>query len=97
MYSLTPEMYQDLASAVLQSLSNINYFNGSVSAFDGDTECRLMATLIIYRRRVGILSGETDSVTDIVPVWWECHTSIDGAEIENDFDFALFRDVAIAL
>ena len=54
MYSLTPEMYQDLASAVLQSLSNINYFNGSVSAFDG-------------------------------------------VETENDFDFALFRDVAIAL
>ncbi|MGN0007517.1 MAG: hypothetical protein ACI35T_05420 [Alistipes sp.] len=97
MYNLTPEMYQDLAAAVLQSLSNISYFNGSVSAFDGATECRLTATLIIYRRRVDILSGETDSITGVVPVWWECHTEIDGVEIDNDFDFALFRDVMIAI
>ena len=97
MYALQPEIYQDLAAAVAQSLSNIYYFNGSVAVVDGDAECRLTATLIISRRRVGAFSGETDSITDIVPVWWDCRTTVDGEEVDNDFDFALFRDVMMSL
>ena len=97
MYSLQPEIYQDLAAAVAQSLSNIYYFNGSVAVADGDAECRLTASLIIYRHRAGHFSDETDYITDIVPVWWECRTIVDGEEVENDFDFALFRDVMMSL
>ena len=97
MYSLQPEIYCDLAAAVAQSLSNIYYFNGSVEHLDGDAECRLTASLIIYRHRAGLFSDETDYITDIVPVWWECHTMVDGVEVENDFDFALFRDAMLSL
>ncbi len=97
MYVLTPEIYQDLAAAVAQSLSDIHYFNGSVAVSDGNAECRLVATLIIYRRRVEPLSADADEITDIVPVWWECRTTIDGEETDNDFDFALFRDVMLSL
>ena len=34
---------------------------------------------------------ERDTIVNVVPVWWECHTSVDGAEVENDFDFEEFR------
>ncbi len=97
MYSLKPETYYRLAAAVCASLSNIYYFNGSVAVADGDAECRLTATLIIYRRNVDIFSDEYDSITDVIPVWWECHTTTDEGEVEDDFDFDLFRAEMLSL
>lgn len=41
--------------------------------------------------QVAPLSDERDTIVNAVPVWWECRTSVDGAEVENDFDFEEFR------
>lgn len=97
MYSLQPTIYRDLAAAIAQSLSNIYYFSGSVALIDGDAECRLTASLIIYRHRADIFSDETDYITNVVPVWWDCRTEVDGEAVENDFDFAMFRDAMMSL
>lgn len=97
MYSISTETYRSLAASVCAALSNIYYFNGSVVAADGEAECRLTATLIIYRRNVGVFSDECDSITDVVPVWWECHTTTDEGEVEDDFDFALFSEQMLSL
>ena len=97
MYSISAETYHRFAASVCDALTNIYYFNGSVAVADGGVECRLTATLIIYRRDVGTFSEECDSITDVVPVWWECHTTTDEGEVEDDFDFALFREQMLAL
>ncbi|MBQ7856456.1 MAG: hypothetical protein IJ348_05015 [Alistipes sp.] len=92
MYAISRETYADLARQICEGLSNPYYFNGEVSSDDGVAEHRLLATLIIYRRQVEPLGQEFDTITDIIPVWWECHTITDGGEVENDFDFRLFKN-----
>lgn len=95
MYHVPCDCYEKLADRIRESLRDIHYFNGSVSTcVDDGTECRLIATLIIYRRRIE--SGhDADSIIDVVPVWWECSTSVDGDEVCNDFDFALLRECLV--
>lgn len=90
MYRFKSRIYEELSSEVRRSLQNNCYFCGSAEVADGDTVCRLVASLIIYRRNVAPLSDERDTVSHVVPVWWECHTFAGGAEVENDFDFDEF-------
>lgn len=91
MYCFKPEIYEELSSEIRRSLADNCYFSGWAEVADGDVVCRLVASLIIYRRRVAPLSDERDTIVNVVPVWWECRTSADGAEVENDFDFEEFR------
>lgn len=91
MYSFKPEIYEELSSEICLSLEDYCYFSGSVEVADDDVVCRLVASLIIYRRNVALLSDERDIILNVVPVWWECHTFADGEEVENDFDFEEFR------
>lgn len=95
MYIFKPEIYEKLSSEIRCSLQNACYFSGSVEVADGDVSCRLVASLIIYRRRVAPLSDERDTIVNVIPVWWECLTFADGAEVENDFDFGEFRAAMI--
>lgn len=96
MYHVSCESYEKLADRIRESLRNIHYFNGSVAVCtDGETECRLIATLIIYRRRIESFSEDADSIADVIPVWWECRTTADGMEVCNDFDFASLRECLV--
>lgn len=91
MYRFKPEIYEELSSEIRRLLADNCYFSGSAEVADGDIVCRLVASLIIYRRRVAPLSDERDTIVNVVPVWWECRTFADGADVENDFDFEEFR------
>lgn len=91
MYRFKPEIYEELSSEIRRSLANNCYFSGSAEVADGDIVCRLVASLIIWRRRVAPLSDERDTIENVVPVWWECRTVAAGADVENDFDFEEFR------
>lgn len=91
MYFFKSEIYEELSSEIRLSLENNCYFSGRAEVGDGDVVCRLVASLIIYRRKVAPLSDERDTIVNVVPVWWECHTFEDGEEVENDFDFDEFR------
>lgn len=95
MYEIPFNLYDDLACEICSSLRDIHYFNGRVVVDNGDVECSLTATIIIYRRRVSAMSEEFDDIVDAVPVWWECHTLTPEGEVCNDFDFALLRDALI--
>ena len=52
----------------------------------------MVASLIIYRKRVEMPEGVIEIIEDIVPVWWEFHTTIDGVELINDFDFSALKE-----
>lgn len=95
MYCFKSEIYEELSSEIRLSLQNRCYFSGRAEVEDGDTVCRLVASLIIYRRNTAPLSDERDTIVNVVPVWWECHTFAGGAEVENDFDFDEFRAAMI--
>ena len=54
----------------------------------GWSDCRLTASVIVYRGRLSLPEGVQHPVTDLVPVWWEFHTTQAGGEVLNDFDFS---------
>lgn len=87
MYSVSPELYHQAAHRLSAAIGCENYFSGSVAFLFGDTECRLTVSVIVYRRRLSLPEGVTDSVCDLVPVWWEFHTTTEEGEVPNDFSF----------
>lgn len=91
MYTLSPELYRETAVRLADAIDGENYFSGSLSFRFGDAECRLTASVIVYRRRESLPEGILTPISDLVPVWWEFHTTIDGEERLNDFDFGAFK------
>ena len=88
MYSVSPELYRETAVRLADALDGGGYFSGSVRFAFGGMECRLTASVIVYRGRVSLPEGVRHPVTDLVPVWWEFHTTQAGGEVLNDFDFS---------
>lgn len=91
MYHFSIKLYEELAAALRQELAGKSYYSGSVEILDGDTECRFTASLIIYRQSEQLPEGTISPISDVVPVWWECHTTIGIEEVLNDCDFATLR------
>lgn len=91
MYHLSIKLYEELATALRQELAGKSYYSGSVRVIEGDVETSFTASLIIYRTKEQMPEGALSLITDVVPVWWECHTTIGSEEILNDCDFALLR------
>ena len=87
-YSVSPELYRETAERLIEAIGSENYFSASVTfPFDG-IDCRLRASVIVYRERRSLPEGTFDAVADLVPVWWEFHTDIATGEQLNDFDFS---------
>lgn len=88
MYIVSPELYRETAARLCDALDGEAYYSGSLEfPFDG-MECRLVASVIVYRRREVAPEGRTEPISDLVPVWWEFHTVGDEGECLNDFSFA---------
>lgn len=91
MYIITSEVYDRLAARLRDAIGESCYFSGSVAVVDGDTECRLTASLIVYRERTASVEDPAECISDIVPVWWESHTTCGAEEMLDDCDFAEIR------
>lgn len=87
-YSVSTQLYQQTAEALLAAIGDKNYFSGAVEveASDGVT-LRLVVSCVIYRRRVMMPEGEAMHPRSVIPVWWECHTTSRAGELDNDFSF----------
>ena len=92
MFEISSQIYEKTAQKLCDLVGGNGYFSGTLEFSHEDIECRMLASLIIYRKRVEMPEGLFDVIDDIVPVWWEFHTIIDGEEIINDFDFALLKE-----
>ena len=87
MYTILPEVYDELADELLGRIGDGSYFSGTVECLGGDVRISLLTTLILYRSRDERPDGCRMRIDDAVPVWWECHTVWGADEILNDFDF----------
>ena len=92
MYEISSQIYEKTAQKLCDLVGGNGYFSGTLEFAHEDIECRMVASLIIYRKRVEMPEGLFDVIDDIVPVWWEFHTVIDGEERINDFDFSLLKE-----
>lgn len=92
MYSVSAELYDLAADLLVERIDRSDYFSGTVEFEYGGVECRLTASVIVYRRREVLPEMEYDRICDLVPVWWEFHTMIDGVERLNDFTFSEIRE-----
>ena len=91
LYSVSPDLYRETAGRLAEAIGSEGYFSGSLSfPFDG-LDCRLTASVIVYRGRVSYPESETNAIRDLVPVWWEFHTVGEEGERLNDFSFSELR------
>ncbi len=90
-YTVLSDLYLEVAQRLCEAIGCSGYFSGSVSVSAPDAECRLTASVIVYRRRVSLPEGDTEPISDLVPVWWEFRTVTDRGEVPNDFSFSELR------
>ena len=91
MYSVSSELYLEVAARLAEAIGGGSYFSGSLTFPFGDMECRLTASVIVYRRRERLPEGDRDAIADLVPVWWEFPTVRSDGEALNDFSFSEVR------
>ncbi len=90
-YSVSSELYEEVQRRLVEQIADRGYFSGSVAfTFEG-TACRLVVSCFVRRRHIVSPEGEADPVSDLVPVWWEFHTTDAEAERLNDFSFEELR------
>lgn len=87
-YEISPELYLKVAEHLIEEIGNKEFFAGTVQVTHNDIEHRLVATLIIRRRRLNAQEQHFfGSIERITPVWWDFHTFDGTEEIDNDFSF----------
>lgn len=86
-YLVTHNLYRETAHRLCDVIGASNYFTGSLVFTADDVDCRLTASVIVYRRTVHAPDGMSCPIDDLIPVWWEFHTSDASGEISNDFSF----------
>lgn len=91
MLHITSDFYAAVARQLFDRLGDEGLFNGTVAFVYGSCDCLLRCTLILYRTADEAPEGAFGRLCDVVPVWWEFHTSLDGEERLNDFSFNDFK------
>lgn len=91
MYEIHSQIYEKTAQKLSDAIGSERYFAGTIEFTHEDVECRMRVTVMLYHKEVDAPEGCYCVVDDIVPIWWEFHTVIDGVERLNDFDFTLLK------
>ncbi|MFR9668537.1 MAG: hypothetical protein SNJ33_02135 [Rikenellaceae bacterium] len=84
--------YSTLSTLLYDRIEEEDFFSGSINYQIENIECELLTTIIIYRQSDSIEQFNFSSIVDIVPVWWEFTTVVDGELRLNDFDFQLLKN-----
>ncbi len=91
MYSISTALYLETVEQLAETIGASNYFSGSLTFQFGEVACRMTTSVIVYRQHLSMPEDEQEIITDLIPVWWEFHTTIDGTEQLNDFSFTTLR------
>ena len=93
MYDVLPELYREVAARIIEQVGRRGYYNGSFDMEWEDVLCHVVLSAVVYRHEEQYPGGRMASlISDIVPVWWEFHTFIDGQEVINNFSFNEMRE-----
>ena len=93
MYTISDELYIEVAERFRSCCLGLDYASGVIEFdFDDMIRCRMLVSAIIYRRCDRRDDGDVWLVSDVIPVWWEFHTTLDEGEVINDFSFNTLRE-----
>ena len=92
MYEITTSIYTRAAERLCDAVGSRSYFSGSLEFTVGDTECRLVASLIVRHKQIEMPEGIVEQISGLIPIWWEFHTTVDGEELINDFDLRTLEE-----
>lgn len=95
MYEIPSQIYEKTAKKLCDAIGTAHYFAGTLEFTHDNVECRMCVTVMLHHKKVDAPEGTTCAIGDMVPIWWEFHTVIDGVEQINDFDFTLFKGYVI--
>lgn len=90
-YEIPNYVYEALANKINDSIKGA-YLNTKVEAVDEDVEIVFSLSAIVYTKRERAEDYDVEKITDIVPVWWECHTYLYDKEIINNVSFNVLKN-----
>lgn len=92
MFQITTQIYNRIAVELQNHTNHTNIFSGNIEFVSNDgIEVRFVATIIPYYHREEFPEGIVDILYNIIPVWWELHTTTSEGELLNDFDFETLK------
>lgn len=82
MIKITKNIYEEVLRKLVVGIGESNYISTRTitGSFD-DVEYKFIITAVIYR-------DDFKNISEIIPVWWDFRTEIDGVEKMNDFLFS---------
>lgn len=87
-YSVSTQLYREVADALLAAIGDKCFFSGSVELDSEDgVACRLITSCVVYRTPSEMPEGVGSRICSVIPVWWEFHTSCAAGVLDNDFSF----------
>lgn len=88
MIKITQNIYEEVLQKLVIEIGDSNYISARTitGSFDG-VEYKFIINAVIYR-------DDFKNISEIVPIWWEFHTEIDGVEKMNDFLFSEMMKLA---
>ena len=93
MYSVSAQLYGEAVRAFRASVEGENYYSAVLRFTHAGVSCCMRLSAMLFYTEVVRPEGKRRVVSDLTPVWWEFHTSIDGVEELNDFTLADFADL----
>ncbi|MBQ3186784.1 MAG: hypothetical protein IJB62_04405 [Alistipes sp.] len=90
-FSVSSQLYEEVLARLTDKIDARNYFSGSFSFEYEEVVCRMVVSCFVYRRPVVMPEGAKSAIVDLVPVWWEFHTTDSAGERLNDFSFSELR------
>lgn len=91
MFNVSSQIYNLVAEEILDRLGSSDYISERIEFNADGVECLMLFSAIAYRTTRQYPEGEVVVLDDLVPVWWEFHTSDERGEVMNDFSFNELR------
>lgn len=82
MIEITRNIYEEVLQKLVVEIGESDYISmRTITGSFDDVEYKFIINAVIYR-------DDFKNISEIVPIWWEFRTEIDGIEKMNDFLFS---------
>lgn len=91
MYTISSKLYHHLATSLVDLVGQQGYYSGTFEFDFEELYCEMTLSAVVYHQSHPDIGHRLCAVTDMIPVWWEFYTFVDGDEVLNDFSFNELR------